>query len=409
MHKLKIHYLWSICFIILMLLQAISLAVYSQKQMNYSYSEDIEIAGSLRKLSQEMLVNAGLYYSTQSLLYSEQVAQNINEFDKKIIYLLERDFPGKYVNRETELLMKQNLEAINLYWHTAKWELQNLTQANYSQRLETILKNQSKLLNASQGIVELLLILDEESKSKLIKIQFGIFIMISFCIGVAWYIIQNAWVKQERKNAHEKTELLVNIVRSLCKTLEIRDPYTYGHSERVAKMAKAVAREMGYSEEQCFQVELVGYLHDIGKIGTADQLLNKKGALTKSEYEEIKKHSELGASIVKEVLSDMIEGILYHHERFDGKGYPQQLEGEEIPEIARIITIVDAYDAMTSNRPYRNALDHEVAVKILEDNKGTQFDPSIIDVFLNISYRFDPDQMSKNSKKEFMTVNGNSL
>jgi HD-GYP domain-containing protein (c-di-GMP phosphodiesterase class II) len=130
-------------------------------------------------------------------------------------------------------------------------------------------------------------------------------------------------------------------------------------------------------------------LHDIGKIGVPDNVLLKDGRLTDEEYNLIKKHPEIGANIIKQVqgfseLPPLIEGILYHHERYDGKGYPEGLSGENIPLFGRIIAVADAYDAMTSNRPYRNGMLPEKALSIINEGKGTQWDPTFAEIFVNL-------------------------
>jgi putative nucleotidyltransferase with HDIG domain len=170
----------------------------------------------------------------------------------------------------------------------------------------------------------------------------------------------------------------------LVNALEAKDLYTGKHSERVTRYAIEVARKLGCSSAQIESMQLVGYLHDIGKIGISDSILNKPGSLTREEYEIVKKHPAIGDSIVAELgLSPEERSIIrHHHERWDGSGYPDGLTGEEIPLLARIVSIADAFDAMTSIRAYRHAMSLDESIAELLRNRGKQFDPSALDAFL---------------------------
>ncbi|WML57535.1 HD-GYP domain-containing protein [Neobacillus sp. PS2-9] len=177
---------------------------------------------------------------------------------------------------------------------------------------------------------------------------------------------------------------LTGIVKGVIATLELKDPYTRGHSERVASYALELARATErYSEEELKSFEFACLLHDIGKIHIPDQILMKPTKLTNEEYEIIKSHTNVGAEAVSKViqLNSSIEVIRSHHERWDGKGYPDQLKGENIPFLARVAAVADAFDAMTSNRSYRYALSIEEAYKRIVDGRGTQFDPELVDLF----------------------------
>ena len=179
----------------------------------------------------------------------------------------------------------------------------------------------------------------------------------------------------------EKEQLAIGTVRSLVQSLEDRDSYTKGHSDRVAAMAEAV----GYTPEALRKLHLTGVLHDIGKIGVSDIGLNKPGRLTDEEFDQIKQHPTIGYQILKPVesLSYVLDGVLHHHENFDGTGYPHGLAGEEIPLDARILAVADAFDAMTSDRPYRAGLPVEKAQSILKEGSGTQWDAEIIQAFFD--------------------------
>jgi len=178
---------------------------------------------------------------------------------------------------------------------------------------------------------------------------------------------------------------LTGIVKGVIATLELKDPYTRGHSERVASYANALAKSTGeFSDKELNAFNFACLLHDIGKIHIPDQILMKPTRLTLEEYEIIKSHTTVGAEAVSKVVglnSSSIEVIRSHHERWDGKGYPDQLKEEAIPYFARIAAIADAFDAMTSNRSYRNALSVEEAYKRIIEGRGTQFDPQLVDLF----------------------------
>jgi putative nucleotidyltransferase with HDIG domain len=180
---------------------------------------------------------------------------------------------------------------------------------------------------------------------------------------------------------------LIGIVKGVIATLELKDTYTRGHSERVASYALELAKQSGkLTEEKLKDFNFACLLHDIGKIHIPDQILIKPTRLTNEEYEIIKSHTFVGAEAVSKVvgLNSCIEVIRSHHERWDGKGYPDQLKGENIPYLARVTAIADAFDAMTSNRSYRNALPVEEAYERILEGKGTQFDPDLVNLFQQI-------------------------
>jgi putative nucleotidyltransferase with HDIG domain len=173
-------------------------------------------------------------------------------------------------------------------------------------------------------------------------------------------------------------------VQALILTIDAKDHYTFRHSGRVAKLSSALAEEMGVSQEAVREIQHAASIHDIGKVGIVESILNKKGHLTTDEYEEIKKHPTIGVRIVQSIpfLEEAIPVIQSHHERYDGNGYPQGIKGEDIPLSARIVAVADAIDAMMRDRPYREALSNDRVLRELNDNSGTQFDASIIDVIL---------------------------
>jgi len=183
------------------------------------------------------------------------------------------------------------------------------------------------------------------------------------------------------------------ILKSLVNALEARDLYTGKHSERVTRYATEAAGILGCSGAQLESMQTAGYLHDIGKIGIRDSILNKLGPLSADEYEIVKKHPSIGDSIVSELgLSPEERSIIrHHHERWDGAGYPDGLSGEQIPLLARVLSVADAFDAMTSKRAYRDAMSRDQARAELLKNRGKQFDPFALDAFLEVAEKISPD------------------
>jgi len=200
---------------------------------------------------------------------------------------------------------------------------------------------------------------------------------------------------QEAQFAEEKyPEILFECFRAIISTLEEKDSYTHGHSIRVSEYSVLMAHELGLDDQEVREVELSALFHDIGKIGVPDSVLLKPARLSRAEFEIMKSHPVRSARILEKVssLHNLIPGIKHHHERFDGLGYPDGLRGEHIPLFARIILIADTFDAMTSTRPYRLALDKEVAFQELRHCSGTQFDPLLVDTFISAMRKKDSGQ-----------------
>ena len=190
----------------------------------------------------------------------------------------------------------------------------------------------------------------------------------------------------------------LDTVRSLIAALEAKDPYTRGHSERVSTLAQNIGRHLNIRDDQIDILRYAGILHDIGKIGTAHYILRKTGKLTEDEFQRIRLHPEWGAIILMEInfLNNVVPAIFHHHEKFDGSGYVDGIAGEEIPLLARILTAADAFDAMTSPRPYRGALPVDSACQEMIKCSGTQFDPMIVKALLHtLGYRDKEEDISK--------------
>lgn len=169
-------------------------------------------------------------------------------------------------------------------------------------------------------------------------------------------------------------------------TVEAKDTYTRGHSERVSEYSVLIGKKLGLPQSDLKTLKIGGLFHDIGKIGIADSILMKTGKLTNSEYNEIKKHPIIGKNILSNasIFQDIIPIVLYHHERYDGKGYPESLRGNDIPLLARIVCVADSFDAMTSKRSYRDVLDYDYVKNEIKSQSGTQFDPVIATTFLDV-------------------------
>lgn len=185
---------------------------------------------------------------------------------------------------------------------------------------------------------------------------------------------------------NELQNLFVGLVRAMVNALDAKSPWTKGHSERVATYAEQIATRMNFNKEEIKSLQLSGMLHDIGKIGTYDYLLEKPSDLSDEEFSTVKKHPVQGAKIIEGIkqLSDIAPVIRYHHERIDGTGYPDGLKGNDIPIYARILHVADSFDSMTSDRPYRSAPGIEYAVSEFRKYSDVQFDSRIVNIFLEI-------------------------
>jgi hypothetical protein len=216
----------------------------------------------------------------------------------------------------------------------------------------------------------------------------ALFLLVLILAGYQYFIsARKAYeyneLEQRRIQQHTVFE---QISDALVGAIDAKDEYANGHSRRVAKYSKMIAKEVGKSDDKCEQVYYAALLHDVGRIGVPVEILTKKGKLTDEEFEYIKEHPVLGGNILSNIRQStwLSTGARYHHERYDGKGYPEGKKGTDIPEIARIIAVADAYDAMTSDRSYRNAMSKQAAREELVKGTGTQFDPGFVKIMIQL-------------------------
>lgn len=195
----------------------------------------------------------------------------------------------------------------------------------------------------------------------------------------------------------EQQKLFLGTLEALISSIDAKDPYTCGHSQRVSELSVALARVLGYEGDELENIRISGLVHDIGKIGVPERVLLKSTRLTDEEFGLIKLHPEIGHRILRDIsmIHDALPGVLHHHERWDGRGYPGKLEGEDIPRIARIIGVADAFDAMSSSRTYRAAMERQKVLNEIREGAGTQFDPEIAKAFLTLDLAFYDEMLEQ--------------
>lgn len=229
--------------------------------------------------------------------------------------------------------------------------------------------------------------------------------------------LTNFIVKENKKLAEMRSfqeNLSEQLIEALCGAVEAKDIYTRGHSLRVAEYAREIMYRLGGDEAAQQEIYYIGILHDVGKISVKDEIINKKGRLTDKEYEQIKLHTVAGYQILRgiDVIPNIAIGARWHHERFDGKGYPNGLAGENIPLIARIISVADAYDAMTSNRSYHKTMPQSVVKEEIIKGMGTQFDPKIAQIMLdmiNEDLQYEMKQVNTNDITNILMIDDDSI
>ncbi len=193
-----------------------------------------------------------------------------------------------------------------------------------------------------------------------------------------------ALVRRLKQALRQNQELFLETIKTLAAAIDAKDPYTRGHSERVSSYSMAISRHLGLGQEEVFRVHIAAILHDVGKLGIRDGILNKPGGLSDDEFEIMRQHPAIGAQIMSPIrmLKDIIPGIRNHHETWEGSGYPDRLKGDEIPMVARIIGVADTFDAMTTNRPYQQAMTLDYVLAKMRSMSGIRFDPLVVEAFI---------------------------
>jgi HD-GYP domain-containing protein (c-di-GMP phosphodiesterase class II) len=230
-------------------------------------------------------------------------------------------------------------------------------------------------VRVKEKIIGVLEAINKQERGGFNRADLSLFISLADQVAIA---LDNSRLYQELE------EMFFQTTDSLADAIEKRDPYTGGHTQRVTQYSLAIAKYLQLNALEKKWLKITSVLHDIGKVGIEDQILKKPDRLSPAESEMIKRHCNIGVEIIKHIrqLRDSIPGVKYHHEQLDGKGYPNGLKGEEIPVLAKIIAVADTFDAMTTDRPYRIAMEREAAVKELEKCSGTQFDEKVVEAFI---------------------------
>jgi energy-coupling factor transport system substrate-specific component len=222
------------------------------------------------------------------------------------------------------------------------------------------------------------------------------------------YLLRNQ-VHELRKKNREHRIYIRELSEAIAKVIDMKDKYTNGHSSRVAKYTAMLAKELGYDKETVEKYYSIALLHDVGKIGIPKEVLGKPGKLTADEYEIIKSHAAKGYDVLKDIsiMPELAVGAQAHHERPDGRGYPNRLQGNDIPPVAQIISVADCFDAMYSDRPYRSRMNFDRAVSIIREVSGTQLSPDVVDAFLRLvkkgEFR-DPDDNGGGSMENIENI-----
>lgn len=312
----------------------------------------------------------------------------IELFPEIINYTIQDPFVGYYLEGfegQWNILPQSNMSSI-VYT--------NLPSGEYQFHLAVFDSNRERILEErSYPLVKVKEIYD--------NIWFRAYMLIVM-LAVAWFTWVIVRTQVQRTLDLQKRELEVvrqqgqmgnETIMAIAKDVDAKDVRTSQHSLRVSEYSVLIGRELGFCESECENLRKAARMHDIGKIGIPDSILNKPARLTDEEYEIMKSHAARGGEILKDftLIDHVVEGALYHHERYDGRGYPQGLSGEDIPLYARIIGVADAFDAMTANRVYRKQMDFGYVLKEMRNGRGTQFDPQMVDILLKLIDRGDID------------------
>ena len=376
-------------------------------QLNQTKKELEELSNNLE--SKVKLRTDELKKSKDQLAILYQISQAISStLDIKDILKMILKFSVKIsgANRGSVMLLdeKKNIFSIKAAYNLSEKMIREITFTKDENTIGWVVKNKkplyirnlekdkrfSKKEAINYKIIQLLMvpiIIDGEVKGVINLDNFGKIKFSKNTINLLKSFSEQAAVALHNAQLYQKNQdSYFEIVKALAQAIEAKDPYTHGHSARVMEYAVQIAQKLGLPEEEIKSLKYAAILHDIGKIGVRGYILNNPNGLTIEEYDEVKKHPAIGENIIQpiELLQPIRPLIRHHHEWYNGKGYPDGLSGENIPLGARILTVADAYDAMKSDRPYRKALSEEKAIQELKHGSGRQFDPQIVEVFLEI-------------------------
>ncbi len=357
-----------------LLIQAISMALYVRlvKAQNSSIAIFVYLCSV-------MIIPPALFIVLETTLFSMlfYLVLNIMFFFLVIRPLAVVSGEHQVTDRKLFLILPTVTFAFSTFIYTVKMCIWSVTELD-DEKINAI-----KLITQSEGdelLDRLKPIVSMAIKVAMYEQEILMFcnIFITFVLIIAFYVIVRNidFMNKAIKAQAEIKELSVEVMEALAHTIDAKDEYTRGHSIRVAQYSRMIAGKMGMTNEECENVYYMGLLHDIGKIGVPNEIINKPSHLTDEEYSEIKKHPATGYEILAEIKTrpELSTGARWHHERFDGTGYPDHKKGDEIPIEARIIAVADSYDAMTSNRSYRRYLPQQKVREEIEKNIGTQFD-----------------------------------
>ncbi len=310
------------------------------------------------------------------------------------------DIPSSYLARgeppdkESEKFLKGDHELCRSAMEELKAKVRSVEITGRKAKIRSLVAH--PLMSRGEAI-GLLNVIQED---RFMPIKPGQSHLLSIIAGKAASAIENSRLYEHLQSSYLKA------IKALANAIEARDRYTRGHTERVTILADSIATRLGWSEIKRAELKMGCTLHDIGKIGVPDAVLNKRGHLSEKEREQMNMHPILGAGILEGIdyLKPAVPYILYHHEKYDGTGYPHGLRGEDIPLEGRLLAVVDTYDAVVSDRPYRDGAPPEKAIAELEEHKGIQFDPVIVDIFVSIWKEGLIDQLGIYKETEPATV-----
>ncbi len=371
--------------------------------------EDIEILRSVVYSFSEMFSSYEKISWMNEIIKVFEEISNINDINEVIQKLVEVN--KKIFRTEGASILLLNEKTNELYFKAIDSEKKNIIRdivipPGKGIAGESLMKNKTIVVNDTSSDPRFYMEVDKTSGFKTKKLVATPIRVLGRVIGVLEAINKSddsnfdekdietievvsniAGINIQNSLFYEKLrKILIDVIKSLIIALEARDEYTRGHSERVQMYSQIIGEELGLHRDVLMNLQLSAILHDIGKIGIPDSILRKDSKLTEEEFEVIKQHPLIGYKIlssIEDIEEEILNGVLWHHERYDGKGYPNNLSGKKIPFFARIIAVADTFDAMTSDRPYRKGLPPDTAFEEIIRNKGSQFDPEVVEAFSN--------------------------